>query len=75
MIGRLARWWQEHTGIQCRDCGLDTRDARDAAAIWEEDQQVILAAREMVADGKASARLAAAIAARDAKEAARRLLR
>lgn len=73
MLGRLARWWQDRASPQCRDCGLAVADAKDGAYLWEEDQEVILAAREMVADGDGSTRLKAAIVARDVRAATRLL--
>lgn len=71
LLQKLARWWQDAMPVHCRDCGLAVADAIEAAALWDEDQEVILAAREMVADGAASGRLTTAIAARDARLAAR----
>ena len=44
MWGRLARWWDDVKGRGCADCGLDIRDASDAAFIWQEDRAVIAAA-------------------------------
>lgn len=49
MWGRLARWWNDVSGTQCVDCGLDLRDAKDAAYVWEEDLAVIAAAATLAA--------------------------